>query len=169
MSLTKVGIGELAVSSAVGNSIITYALGPCLGVVAYDFVRSIAGLVHCQLPLSLDDPVQPSRSPARYVDTGVSLLLEKMLSSGASLENIAICVAGGAQVMGAESVFKIAQRNHAVFRKLMWKNNLLITAEDVGGDQPRTMSVEVGSGSVIISKEQVRHVLYQPVRSGGNA
>lgn len=165
MSLTTVGIGELAVSDAAHRTLITYALGPCLGVVAYDLERSIAGLVHCQLPLSLDDPEQALRNPARYVDTGVNLLLEKMQNSGAKLDNIVICVAGGAQVMGTSSVFKIAQRNHAVFRKLMWKNSLLITAEDVGGDRPRTMSIEVGAGVVIVSKDQVRGVLYQPLRN----
>ena len=168
MSIITVGIGDLAVSNSCDDTLITYALGPCLGVVAYDVERSIAGLVHCQLPLSLDDPEQANRNPARYVDTGVSLLLEKMQSSGAALDRIVICVAGGAQVMGADSVFKIAQRNHAVFRKLMWKNSLLITAEDVGGDRPRTMSVDVGTGVAAILKDQVRSVLYQPMRSLAN-
>ncbi len=80
MSLRIVGIGELAVTSDATDSLITYALGPCLGVVAYDFVRSIAGLVHCQLPLSLEDQEQAARNPARYVDTGVTHLIEKMQS-----------------------------------------------------------------------------------------
>ena len=161
MSLRIVGIGELAVTSDATDSLITYALGPCLGVVAYDFVRSIAGLVHCQLPLSLEDQEQAARNPARYVDTGVTHLIEKMQSLGAKLESISICVAGGAQVMGAESVFKIAQRNHTVFRKLMWKNGLLISAEDIGGSRPRTMSVELATGEVVIVKDQARNVLFE--------
>jgi chemotaxis protein CheD len=169
MRQITVGIGELAVSDSSESSIITYALGPCLGVVAYDLERSVGGLVHCQLPLSLEDPEQALRNPARYVDTGVNLLLQRMQDSGAKLDSLVVCVAGGAQVMGAESIFKIAQRNHAVFRKLMWKNSLLITAEDVGGDRPRTMSIGIGSGSVIVSTDQVRHVLYQPLRSAVHA
>ena len=162
MSLIAVGIGEYAVSRDTGDSLVTYALGPCLGVVGYDAVRSIAGLVHCQLPLSLDDPEQSKVRPARYVDTGVSLLLDEMQKCGALLDSIAICVAGGAQVTGGDGVFKIAQRNHVVFRKLMWKNGLIVRAEDTGGDRPRTMSVEVGSGCVHIVKDRVKELFYSP-------
>lgn len=165
MSIKTIGIGELAVSKSPGETLITYALGPCLGVVALDTVRSIGGLVHCQLPLSLDDKPQAMRQPARYVDTGVSLLLEEMQRLGAKLESVTICVAGGAQVLDADSVFKIAQRNHSVFRKLMWKNGLLIAAEDIGGTRPRTMSLDIGSGVVAVVKDQERHVIFDATKN----
>jgi CheD chemotactic sensory transduction len=110
MTLVAVGIGELAVSQHSGDELITYALGPCLGVVGYDSVRSIAGLVHCQLPLSLDDMAQAKLQPARYVDTGVTLLLGEMQKRGAQLSSIAICVAGGAQVTGGVEEWSGDQR-----------------------------------------------------------
>ncbi len=162
MTLIAIGIGEFAISQNPNDSLITYALGPCLGVVAYDAVRSIAGLVHCQLPLSLDDPEQAKIRPARYVDSGVSLLLEQMQKCGSQLSSIAICVAGGAQVTTGEGIFKIAQRNHTVFRKLMWKNSLVVGAEDVGGERPRTMSIEVGTGSVHLIKDRIKELFFQP-------
>ncbi len=162
MTLVSVGIGEYAISENPADTLVTYALGPCLGVVAYDPVRSIAGLVHCQLPLSLDDPEQAKLRPARYVDSGVSLMLDQMQKRGSQLNSISICVAGGAQVTSSEGVFKIAQRNHTVFRKLMWKNGLVVAAEDVGGDRPRTMSIEVGTGSVNLVKDRVKELLFQP-------
>lgn len=155
-----IGIGEFAISQDRSQSLITYALGPCLGIAAYDPVRSIAGLVHCQLPLSLDDPEQAKLRPARYVDSGVSLLLDQMQQLGSQLGSIAICVAGGAQVTGSEGVFKIAQRNHTVFRKLMWKNGLIIGAEDIGGDRPRTMSIDVGTGQVYIVKDRIKELFF---------
>lgn len=165
MTQITVGIGEYAVSQKSDESIITYALGPCLGIAAYDPMRSIAGLVHCQLPLSLDDPEQAKLRPARYVDSGLSLLLEQMQNRGSQLSSIAICVAGGAQVTGGESIFKIAQRNHTVFRKLMWKNSLIISAEDIGGDRPRTMSIEVASGAVHVLKDRNRELFFQAAMS----
>lgn len=160
MGLIAVGIGEYAVSSDRADTLVTYALGPCLGVVCFDPVRSIAGLVHCQLPLSLDDPEQAKLRPARYVDSGVSLLLNQMQELGAQLSSLQICVAGGAQINGNESIFKIAQRNSTVFRKLMWKNGLVVCAEDTGGDRPRTMFVEVGSGEVFVKKDNTKALLY---------
>ncbi len=161
MTMIAVGIGEYAISRNANDCLITYALGPCLGIVAYDSVRSIAGLVHCQLPLSLDDPEQAKLRPARYVDSGVGLLLDEMQKCGASLSSVAICVAGGAQVTPGEGIFKIAQRNHTVFRKLMWKNGLVVSAEDVGGDRPRTMSVEVGTGNVHLVKDRIKELFLQ--------
>ncbi len=161
MTLISVGIGEYAISQDPGDCLITYALGPCLGVVAYDATRCIGGLVHCQLPLSLDDPVQAKIRPARYVDSGVSLLLAQMQKCGASLDCIAICVAGGAQVASGEGLYKIAHRNHTVFRKLMWKNSLVVGAEDVGGDRPRTMSIEVGTGNVHLVKDRIKELFFQ--------
>jgi chemotaxis protein CheD len=161
MNLISVGIGEFAISQSPKDCLITYALGPCLGVVAYDADRTIAGLVHCQLPLSLDDPEQAKIRPARYVDSGVSLLLDQMLKCGASLNSIAICVAGGAQVSAGEGIYKIAQRNHTVFRKLMWKNSLVVGAEEVGGDRPRTMSIEVGTGNVYLVKDRIKELFFQ--------
>jgi chemotaxis receptor (MCP) glutamine deamidase CheD len=37
-----------------------------------------------------------------------------------------------------------------VLRKLLWKNGVLLQAEDVGGRDSRTMSLTIGSGVVTV-------------------
>lgn len=160
MGLVTIGIGQYLVSKHPENTLITYALGPCLGITCFDPETSLTGLIHCQLPLSKDDPSSSANQPARYVDTGVTLLLTEMQAMGATLERMSICVAGGAQISEGDSVFNIGQRNHNVFRKLMWKNALIVDAEDIGGTRPRTLSIEVGTGDVFVTTDRARELLH---------
>jgi chemotaxis receptor (MCP) glutamine deamidase CheD len=43
----------------------------------------------------------------------------------------------------------------------LWKNGLVVSAEDVGGDRPRTMSIEVGTGNVSLVKDRVKELMFQ--------
>jgi chemotaxis receptor (MCP) glutamine deamidase CheD len=38
-----------------------------------------------------------------------------------------------------------------MLRKLLWKNSILVKAEDVGGSAPRTMCLEIGTGKTWLS------------------
>ena len=44
-----VGISDMKVSSANDDVLITYSLGSCLGVIIYDPVAHVAGLLHSML------------------------------------------------------------------------------------------------------------------------
>ena len=41
------------------------------------------------------------------------------------LSNLRLCVAGGSQINDAQGVFNIGKKNYTVFRKIIWKNNLM--------------------------------------------
>ncbi|MGA1225092.1 MAG: chemotaxis protein CheD, partial [Phycisphaerales bacterium] len=47
-----VGVADLAVVKDASKSIITYALGSCIGVTLYDPVAKVAGMLHFMLPES---------------------------------------------------------------------------------------------------------------------
>jgi len=86
------------------------------------------------------------------VDTAVPALFEAMESAGARRSQLKLWVAGGAAVnTTTHDRFAIGKRNFVVLKKLLWKNGVLISGEDVGGSCPRTMHFEVGSGHVWIS------------------
>lgn len=145
-----VGIGEMAVSGRPGDILVTYSLGSCLGVAVVDVVARVGGLIHCQLPQAKLDEEKSRRRPAMFVDSGVPLLLRRLEECGAERSRLVIKVAGGAKIMDAGNVFRIGERNVTALRKVLWKENLLIKAKDIGGEQPRTLSLEVGTGSVAI-------------------
>ena len=88
--------------------------------------------------------------PAMFVDTGIPLLFEKMYMLGAKKRDIVVKVAGGGSFHGEIDTFDIGRRNYTMMRKILWKNQVLIAAEDIGGNRSRTARLFVDTGQVTI-------------------
>jgi chemotaxis protein CheD len=145
-----VGIAEMHVSRDPEVVIATYALGSCVGLSLFDPQAKVGGLIHCMLPLSRIDPGKAERNPLMYVDTGVPALLQALFDCGAQRKTLVAKVAGASKIMDTEGVFNIGERNYTVLRKVLWKNNILVAGEDVGGSAPRTMYLHVQTGRTIL-------------------
>jgi len=147
-----VGVGDMKVSTQRGDLMITHALGSCLGITVHDPVTCVGGLLHVMLPLSTIDLVKAERNPFMFVDTGVPKLIVECFRAGAQKQRLEIMVAGGANSQNGDrnDLFQIGKRNMIMLRKLLWKNGLLLKSHDVGGSNSRTMSLEIGTGKVMI-------------------
>jgi chemotaxis protein CheD len=145
-----VGISEMSVSSEPGDVLATYALGSCVGLSLYDPQARVGGLIHCMLPLSRIDPAKAERNPLMYVDTGVPTLLQALFDRGAQRKTLVAKVAGASKIMDANGVFNIGERNYTVLRKVLWKNDILVSGEEVGGSVPRTMYLHIDSGRTVL-------------------
>jgi chemotaxis protein CheD len=156
---TTVGISEVVVSSNPDEMLITYSLGSCLGVTAHDPVSLVGGLIHCMLPLSNVDGTKARDKPAMFVDSGIPLLFEALYDLGAQKGRIILKAAGCAQIMDPGGHFKIGERNLTVLRKLLWKNNILITSQSIGGNVARTLSLDIGSGKTYVKIQGVEEEL----------
>ncbi len=150
MKTVVVGISDMKVSNNTKEILITYSLGSCLGVVLYDPVAHVAGLLHSMLPLSKIDPLKAKTSPWMFVDTAVPLLFKEAYKLGAEKKRIIVKAVGCSSLLDEQGFFKIGERNFTVLRKLLWKNNILIEKQDIGGNHSRTVSIAVGSGRVIL-------------------
>jgi chemotaxis protein CheD len=147
--MRTVGISDMQISRVPEEILVTYSLGSCVALSLFDPAVG-AGLIHCMLPQSSIDPVKARQKPAMFVDLGVSTLLDAMLAQGARRRSLVAKVAGGANVFDDRGMFRIGERNYASLRRILWKNDILIAAEDVGGTKARTMYVSVGTGRVLI-------------------
>lgn len=146
MNSLIVDIADAKISRDPNEELVTYSLGSCVGVAIYDPTVMVGGMIHCMLPLSKVDSEKAKDRPYMFVDTGVSLFLQNLFNAGVTRANAIVKVAGGAAVLDKNGLFRIGERNYTVLRKILWKNNLLITSEDVGGDSSRTIRLEVGTG-----------------------
>jgi len=147
-----VGVAEMIVSQRRGEHLITYALGSCLGIAVHDATVGVGGLLHVMLPQSSIDPERARAQPAAFVDTGVPALFRECYKCGAKKERMTVYVAGGAYT-GAndQDHFQIGKRNLVALRRLLWKNGVLVRAEDVGGVlTARTMQLSIGTGEVTL-------------------
>lgn len=141
-----VGVADLKISTDRADTIITYSLGSCLGVVLFDDVAGVGGMLHCMLPLSKIDANKASANPFMFVDSGMTTFLQQLFNLGAQRKSITAKVAGGSHILDTQGTFNIGERNYTVLRKILWKNDILIAAEDVGGSVPRTMSLNMNNG-----------------------
>ena len=53
-----VSVADMKVSANPGDTLVTYALGSCLGITVYDPVAHVGGMLHVMLPLSTINPAK---------------------------------------------------------------------------------------------------------------
>jgi len=148
-----VGVADIRVSNDAQDRLVTYALGSCLGLAVYDPVAQVAGLLHVMLPTGAIDPDKMERNPSMFVDSGVPALFKKCYLMGARKERMIVKVAGGSHTGATDEddKYQIGKRNLLALRKLLWKNGVMLHAEETGGVQvSRTMWCEVATGEVTL-------------------
>ena len=150
MNVLTVGIGGLEVTADAGSVLITHGLGSCIAIIAYDPVRKIGGMLHFQLPSSSLSPGRAAESPGTFADTGIPLLFERFYALGSNKADIVVKAAGGGNFHSDNGTFDIGRRNHTMMRKVFWKAQVLVAAEDVGGSKSRTARLFVDTGQVTI-------------------
>lgn len=146
-----VGMADLKVTKGAEDELITYALGSCLGISLWDPVAKVGGLLHVMMPESSIDPAKAKDKPYMFVDTGVPQLFKQCYALGAVKQRVIVKVAGGASTQASQGdYFQIGKRNFTFLRKLLWKNGVMLKCQDVGGRVSRTMSLNVGTGEVLL-------------------
>lgn len=146
----RVDISDMKVSNRGEDIIITNSLGSCVGVTLYDPQKQIGGMLHALLPQAKMNPERSKEKPCMFVDTGFEALLNAMLKLGADKKRLICKVAGGGVFLDQKGIFKTGERNFTVLRKVLWKNNILINKQDVGGTIPRTLILHLENGNTFI-------------------
>lgn len=147
-----VGIGGVAVGCAGDGVLAAYALGSCVGIVMWAANAMVGGLAHIQLPSSVGcDPRLLSEQPGRFADIGLNDLLRQMEAAHADRRNLRVVIVGGARIGSGGDPFAIGARNIAAVRKWLWSRRLLCAAEDLGGETPRTVRLDLADGTTQVT------------------
>lgn len=145
-----VGVSDMKVSNSPEEVLITYSLGSCIGVLVYDPVVKVGGLLHYMLPDSELDKEKAAKNPHMFGDTGIPSLFKATYALGAKKHRMKVVVVGGAQILDQKGFFNIGKRNHMILRKMFFKNNVMVNHEEVGGNVNRTIRIEIGSGDIYL-------------------
>jgi chemotaxis protein CheD len=143
-----VGIADLAVSNNPNVILTTYSLGSCLGVVIYDPVAKVGGLLHAMLPDSTIDPGKAAKLPAMFIDTGIPSLFRAAYELRAEKHRVHIYIVGGAQIMDNSGFFNIGRRNYEAASGIFSQHGLQVQAEEAGGMVNRTVYLDLSTGRV---------------------
>ena len=145
-----IGVGDMAVSNNSNATLSTYALGSCVGVIAYDPLVKAGGILHLMLPESRLSPDKAVTQPAMFADTGLPLLFNAMFGMRCEFSRLRLFIAGGASVVNGADPFRIGDRNLTAVKRFLQGCPCTITGYDVGGTINRTVHLEVGSGQVTL-------------------
>jgi chemotaxis protein CheD len=147
MAVIVVGVAACQTSREPDATLVTFALGSCVGVAMHDPTTSAGGLLHVLLPDSSLDAEKAAKNPAMFADTGIPALVEQCTRLGIPKTRLRIWLAGGASIMDEREIFKIGKRNQMAVRKALWKAGLMVYSEDLGGTAPRTVRLELRTGT----------------------
>lgn len=138
-NMVRVGMADMNICQA-PDAITTLGLGSCVGVVLYDSVTKISGMVHVMLPDS--KRVVNNDNRAKFADTGIEDMLEMLARRGASRIRLKAKIAGGAQMFAVGSnneLMRVGQRNVEAVKAELAKLRISIVAEDTGKNYGRTI------------------------------
>ena len=148
--LIKVGMADLNVCRA-PDVITTLGLGSCVGIVLYDPCKKLAGMVHIMLPDSTK--IINNENKAKFADTGIDTLINKLINIGASRTSLIAKIAGGAQMFAFNSnndMMRIGERNVEATKIKLKQLGICIKAEDTGKNYGRTILFHPETGELHI-------------------
>lgn len=148
--MIKVGMADLNVCKS-PDAITTLGLGSCVGIILYDPIKKIAGMVHIMLPDSTK--IINNENKAKFADTGIDLLIKQMLTRGINQRSLIAKIAGGSQMFAFSNnneMMRIGDRNVEATKIKLKQLGINIHAEDTGANYGRTIEFYPETGELYI-------------------
>ena len=147
--MVVVGISEFKTAQA-PQTLVTYALGSCIGISLYDERTNIGGMAHIMLPDSRLFQGNGRIHRMKFADTALVDLVSDMMGRGAALRHITAKIAGGANMfhMEGDGMAAIGKRNIESVKCALHEMRIPLIGEDTGKDFGRTVFFELMTGRV---------------------
>ena len=149
MALLVVNISDMKFSKDSEDVIVTYSLGSCLGVTAFDPKAGVGGMIHCLLPNSSNNLKRAAVNPFMFVNTGVVRMVRELINLGADKSRLVFKAAGCANMRG-DGLFNTGARNFEALLGLLEANDVSLAASNVGGTIPRTLFLHMNTGRTVV-------------------
>lgn len=153
-----VGIADMKMAKGTGT-LITYALGSCIGLCFEDPGLRLGALLHVMLPMNME---AGRKNAFKYADTGIRETLRQMTAKGALKTRVTVKIAGGAKMfeVSGGSLGNIGQRNIESVHTILRQEGVRLIAEDVGGTVARTLLFDVATGQGCIRSYGRQDILF---------
>lgn len=139
MQIYTIGIAEMKVAKS-PDKIVTLGLGSCIGLVLYDPITKIGGMVHIMLPTAKSS--MNASNKLKFADTGIQELIRMMTVAGAVRSQLIAKLAGGAhmfQTAYKDDIMNVGSQNIEMCRKVLKDQSISIRSEDTGGRSGRSI------------------------------
>ena len=65
-------------------------------------------------------------------------------------------------MMADSAHFEIGKRNYLALKKAFWRHGIFVDREDVGGNESRSVKLDLGSGRIDMRKGGAREQVFVP-------
>ena len=120
--------------------IVTLGLGSCVAIMLHDPEACLGAMAHVLLPSH--SLARDQSNPAKFPETAVPFLVQKMLAAGAGRHRLVAKLAGGASMFAqlmTPGTVQMGERNIAASRSALRAAAIPIIGEAVGGDRGRSV------------------------------
>lgn len=131
--------------------LISTVLGSCVAVCLHDRHLQLGGMNHFLLPVIQN----PEEMTARYGNVAIVTLVRMMLAAGAEMKYLEAQIFGGAQSKQMKGSL-VGAENIAMARKILDRQRIAVSLEDVGGRKGRKIVFNTASNEVVILEVQKR-------------
>jgi len=127
--------------------LITAGVGSCVVICFHDKEKKVGALLHCMLPSSKEEKL----NPLRFANTGIALVLGELEQQGVSKQNLVAKLIGGAHMFKVfDSLSDVGARNVQAVKQILASLGIAISSEDTGGNLGRSIEFNLDSGQVTI-------------------
>ena len=138
MATLLVNIAQMKISSGADIFNAT-GLGSCMGVVLYDPIKKVGGMIHVLLPCADEGAGNQPSNPTKFADPGIKHLYDAVIKAGANPANL------------YAKNSRVGERNAEYSEKMLNKLKVKILAKDTGGNSGRTVTFDVQTGVMTVS------------------
>jgi chemotaxis protein CheD len=129
--------------------LVTLGLGSCVAIMLHDPGVPAGAMAHVLLPSR--SLARDHSNPAKFPETAVPLLVERLRALGATPGRLVAKLAGGASMFSQllqPGTIQMGERNVVASRAALRAAGIPVVREAVGGTVGRTVRFDVASGAV---------------------
>lgn len=131
--------------------IVTLGLGSCVAIMLHDPETRAGGMAHVLLPST--SLARDITNKAKFPDTAVPLLVERLKALGADPRRLVAKLAGGASMFSqlvTQGTIQMGERNVLACRSALRTAAIPIIRESIGGERGRSVRFHLTDGRVEI-------------------
>jgi chemotaxis protein CheD len=132
--------------------LVTLGLGSCVAIMLHDPEARAGAMAHVLLPSR--SLARDFTNPAKFPETAVPMLIERLRAMGADPRRLVAKLAGGASMFSqlmTPGTIQMGERNVVASRNALRAASIPILREAVGGERGRTVRFRVSDGQVEVS------------------
>lgn len=131
--------------------LVTLGLGSCVAIMLHDPGACAGAMAHILLPSR--SLARDTSNPAKFPETAVPLLVERLAALGADPRRLVAKLAGGASMFAQlmlPGAVQMGERNVVAAREALRRAGIPVAREAVGGSAGRSVRFAVADGRVEI-------------------